>query len=263
MAEISIDLKKVEWSPSSGDFRLGPFSESTTQARFIALVGPNGAGKTSLLNLIAGLIPPSAGSIDIEGKSLRLRPPRERGRILSYLSQDPERPFGFPVREYVLLGRYPHNGPFQRPGSYDMDVVNREITAWGLDGLEERSVTTLSGGEFQRVRLARALAQEPAILLLDEPGNHLDLTSRMDILERLSSEAFAGRCVIAVLHDVNDALLFADEVWLLNSGKLLDTGNPHKVLFPERLAEVYGRELTPFRDDDGRMMLGIPLRRRQ
>jgi iron complex transport system ATP-binding protein len=263
MAEISIALKNVEWSPASGKFSLGPFTADAGRARFIALVGPNGAGKTSLLNLIGGLMPPSAGSIEIEGASLRLRSPRERGRILSYLSQDPERPFGFPVREYVLLGRYPHNGPFRRPGSEDLEVVRREISAWGLDGLEERSVATLSGGEFQRVRLARALAQEPAILLLDEPGNHLDLTSRMDILERLSSEAYSGRCVIAVLHDVNDALLFADEVWLLDSGRLLDAGNPHNVLFPERLAEVYGRDLTPFRDNQGRMMLGIPLRRRQ
>ncbi len=258
MAETAVTLNNITWRPPLGSFDFGPVRAVAESGKFIALVGPNGAGKSTLLNLVSGIISGRGGSIEIFGKSMKERTARERGRLMAFLSQDPERPFGFPIREYIGLGRFPHVGPVRNLGTKDRSIVDAEIKAWGLESLNNRSVTGLSGGEFQRVRLARALAQEPGILLLDEPGNHLDLSSRTGILNRLKQEAQSGRCVIAVLHDVNDALLYADQVWLIAGGRLLKTGEPQEVLDPVRLAEIYGVELVPFNSHDGLMMLGVP-----
>jgi len=258
MAETAVSLENVCWQPSHGSFRFGPVSVKTGEGLFIALVGPNGAGKSTLLNLVSGILSGKEGEISIYGKSLEAWSARERGRLMAFLSQDPERPFGFPVKEYIGLGRFPHIGPFRNLGEKDRDIVDSEIRAWGLEDLKDRSVTGLSGGEFQRVRLARALAQEPGILLLDEPGNHLDLSSRTGILNRLRDEARAGRCVIAVLHDVNDALLYADQVWLVAAGRLLKKGTPTEVLQPDLLADVYGVNLVPFKNVENLVMLGVP-----
>lgn len=258
MVDQAVSIDKVIWSPPSGRFELGPVSINASAGKFIALVGPNGAGKSTLLNLVSGILQPREGRINLFGRPHGDWASRERGRLMAFLSQDPERPFGFPVHEYIGLGRFPHAGPFRRLGTNDRRIVEAEIQAWGLSGLESRPVSNLSGGEFQRVRLARALAQEPEILLLDEPGNHLDLSSRMGILNRLYEEARSGRCVMAVLHDVNDALLYADQVWLVADGRLLCEGTPREVLEPGRLAEVYGLHLTSFSNDEGLIMLGVP-----
>ena len=123
---------------------------------------------------------------------------------MAFLSQDPERPFGFPVTEYIGLGRFPHVGPFRNLGKKDRVIVDAEIKAWGLSSLRNRSVTGLSGGEFQRVRLARALAQEPRILLLDEPGNHLDLSSRTEILNRLKQDTVCKHVEVFILNERQD-----------------------------------------------------------
>ncbi len=258
MDNKAVVLKQVTWRPPHGSFEFGPVSAAAESGMFIALVGPNGAGKSTLLNLVSGILSSKEGDLKISGKSMKEWTARERGRLMAFLSQDPERPFGFPVTEYIGLGRFPHVGPFRNLGKKDREIIDAEIKAWGLEALKNRSVTGLSGGEFQRVRLARALAQEPGILLLDEPGNHLDLSSRTGILNRLKQEAQSGRCVIAVLHDVNDALLFADQVWLVAGGRLLKTGKPKDVLKPVILAEIYGVELVPFSSQDGLMMLGVP-----
>lgn len=258
MAEVSIAVENVRWTHNSGGFEFGPVSAVAERGHFIALVGPNGAGKSTLLNLLSGLLDPPFGKVKYSGKDGRQWSPRERGRHIAFLSQEPEKPFGFAVEDYVGLGRFPHLGPFRSPGIADWHLVAREMEQWGLTPLRKRSVSTLSGGEFQRVRLARALVQNPVVLLLDEPGNHLDLAGRMGILKRLQEEAGKGRCVIAVLHDINDALLYADQVWLVADGELLSTGTPAEVLRPEKLNAIYGINLSTFRSGEGLMMLGVP-----
>jgi iron complex transport system ATP-binding protein len=256
MDDSLITLDQVTWNAGAGSFEFGPVSATVEKGSFIALVGPNGAGKTTLLNLLSGVLTPPEGSIRYFDKDQHRWSPRERGKIVAYLSQEPEKPFGFPVSDYIGLGRYPHLGPFRGMGKGDRRIVDMEMAAWGLKSLRSRSVTTLSGGEFQRVRLARALVQEPSIILLDEPGNHLDLTSRTGILRRLKIEAAKGRCIIAVLHDINDALLYADSVWLLYDGQILKTGPPQEVLDPATLTDIYGISLSVFHNSEGRRMLG-------
>ncbi|MCG8453993.1 MAG: ABC transporter ATP-binding protein [Spirochaetales bacterium] len=256
MASVALEFRQLQWSPSPGNFSLGPIDVQAHQGRFIALVGPNGAGKSTLLSLAAGLLRPKHGVVQLFGGSPQDYHPRERGRMMSILTQDPERPFGFTVSRYVAMGRFAHLGAFRRPGLQDQALIEKELNSWGIEALANRPVTNLSGGEFQRVRLARALVQEPQVLALDEPGNHLDLSSRVAILTRLRDEAQKGRCVMAVLHDVNDAMLWADEVWLMGKGLLLEVGHPQDVLNPHHLENLYGVELKSFVDADGRRMLG-------
>jgi len=258
MAELSLKLVNLSWSSSVGGFVFGPVSAVAEQDSFIALVGPNGSGKSTLLNLVSGLLHSESGQICYSGTEWEKWSARMRGRHIAFLSQEPEKPFGFSVRDYIALGRFPHLGPFRRLGAADRRGIASEMEAWGLKTMEDRSVSTLSGGEFQKVRLARALVQEPKILLMDEPGNHLDLASRMDILHRLKKEAGKGKSVIAVLHDINDALLYADRVWLLSKGKLHLSGLPSRVLSPETLNAVYGVSLTTFKNSEGVTMLGSP-----
>lgn len=258
MAEIPIAVENVCWTHNSGGFEFGPVTAAAERGHFIALVGPNGAGKSTLLNLLSGLLKPPVGVVKFSGRDSRHWSPRERGRHIAFLSQEPEKPLGFSVQDYVAMGRFPHLGPFRGPGRSDRQLVDLEMEQWILTHLRHRSVSTLSGGEFQRVRLARALVQNPAVLLLDEPGNHLDIPGRVEILNRLQKEAGGGRTVIAVLHDINDALLYADQVWLLARGELRCAGSPAEVLKPDKLKSVYGISLTTFSSREGLTMLGVP-----
>lgn len=258
MAKFPLCLRNLTWKPKFGQFELGPISLDIPDGRFIALLGPNGVGKSSLLRLLSGILRPKNGRVDLFGKNYVMWKPRERGRLVAFLSQESENPFGFPLAEYIGLGRFPHLGAFKGMTVEDREIVDKEIEAWGLSEFRMRPVSNLSGGEFQRARLARALAQQPRILLLDEPASHLDLLSKVRIFSRLREEAGKGKCILAAIHDVNDAILCADEVWLLKNGKVLDSGSPPKVLKTSRLADIYGIELTRFVSADGRMMLGIP-----
>jgi len=258
MAELPLRLRDLTWKPGFGQFELGPISLDIPDGKIIALLGPNGVGKSSLLKLLSGILKPSNGRVDLFGKGYSMWKPRERGRLVAFLPQESENPFGFPLTEYVSLGRFPHLGALGRMTMEDRRIVDAEINAWGLEKLRMRSVSNLSGGEFQRARLARAFAQQPRILLFDEPASHLDLLSKVRILSRLKKEAGGGRCVLAAIHDVNDAIFCADEIWLLNNGRVLESGLPSSVLKPSRLADIYGIELTRFASADGKMMFGIP-----
>jgi iron complex transport system ATP-binding protein len=253
----SISLDNITWKPKYGNFTFGPVSVSEDPGKFIALIGPNGAGKTTLLKIIAGVLQNKTGTVRLNGENPAGWSPLIRGKRLAYLSQEPEKPFGFPLWEYVTLGRFPYTGAFRSPDNYDLKGVEKEIELWGLSSLFSQPVSTLSGGEFQRVRLARAFSQEPDFLVMDEPGNHLDLGSRIKILRRLKNEARSGKTILVVLHDINDALIFADTIWLFSEGKLIADGSPEKVLKEDNLKEIYGLELNRFVSSEGYSMFGV------
>ena len=257
MVRTFFNVRDLTWKPRFGQFKLGPISLDIPDGKFIVLLGPNGVGKSSLLKILSGILRPSSGRIALLGKNYDMWKPRERGKLVAFLAQESENPFGFPLVEYIGLGRFPHLGSFKRMGVEDRRIVDSEIEAWGLGDFRMRPISNLSGGEFQRARLARALAQQPKILLFDEPANHLDVLSRVRILSRLRQEARKKKCILAAIHDVNDAMLYADEVWLLNNGRILDSGPPSRVLQSSRLADIYDIELTRFFSADGRMMFGV------
>ena len=212
--------------------------------RLLALVGPNGAGKSSLLKLLAGLRPPSSGEVTPDGRSLRDWSPLTLARRRAMLSQHVQLGFAFRVEEVVLLGRSPHG--MHTAGAVDRSIVDAALLAVQATHLRGRNYLELSGGEQQRVQLARVLAQVweradgPTWLLLDEPEAGLDIAHQHRVLRHARAFAQQGHGVIAVLHDLNLAARYADEVALLAHGQLLRCGSPMHALDPEVLSRVYG-----------------------
>lgn len=188
----------------------------------LCILGPNGCGKTTLLRAIACLLP-SSGVMELLGSNLRTIPIRQRAQMMALMSQFSPATFDYTVYEAVMLGRYAHqaSGLFSSESKDDRRAVEECLRLTGTWDLRERLVTRLSGGQLQRVFLARTFAQEPRVILLDEPTNHLDLRYQVELIESLKTwTSVGGRCVVGVLHDMNLALSFADTILLLNHGKV-------------------------------------------
>lgn len=189
----------------------------------LCILGPNGCGKTTLLRALAGLLPGS-GRIQLDGKDLRSLSARQRARKVALMSQLSAAAFDYTVYETVMLGRYAHRtgGPLAGESEDDRRAVQESLTLTGTWELRDKLITRLSGGQLQRVYLARTFAQDPQVILLDEPTNHLDLRYQVELIESLKLwTQSAGRCVVGVLHDLNLALSFADTVLLLEQGKVM------------------------------------------
>jgi len=204
-------------------------------------LGRNGSGKTTLLRCLLGRLAPSGGQIRLMGIPLSGRRPRERARLLAYVPQQPQSAFAFTVRELVLMGRHAHTGALGLAGPADLEAAERALEAAGLSRLAERTLEELSGGEAQCAMIARALAQEPRVLLLDEPASHLDLAHQVRV-HRLLRELAAERGValVCVSHDINLAARFADELCFLQGGRVAASGAPADVLRKELLEAVFG-----------------------
>ncbi|BDA84621.1 iron ABC transporter [Aureimonas sp. SA4125] len=207
----------------------------------LAIVGPNGAGKTSLLRLLFGKVRPSKGSISIDGRDLAQIPLVDRGRLIAVVGQSDLPDGRLTVVDYVGLGRIPHHG--RCPNQRHAVVVERACERVGLDGLGDRRLATLSGGERQRAAIARAMAQEPSILILDEPTNHLDPLARADMLDLARG---LGITVVAVLHDLALVTPFADRVAVMQSGRLVAHGDPAAALSAATVRSVFAMDCFPF-----------------
>jgi len=230
--------------PSRADF-LGPVTLNVAPGDCWSIVGPNGAGKTTLLRLMAGLTRPSSGTILLGEHALYALPSRERARRVAMVPQSVTNDLDLTARELVLLGRYPHRtfGLFE--SAADERLAERAMAVTETLDFADRRMDTLSGGEAQRVHIAAALAQEPAVLLLDEPTSSLDLRHQLGIHALLRRRAAADAlAVVVVTHDVNLALRFSTHVLLLSDGKVAAVGAPEDVLRPEKLTEVYGVEMV-------------------
>jgi iron complex transport system ATP-binding protein len=224
----------------------------------LAVLGPNGAGKTTLLRVLSGVLRALDGEVRVRERALARLGRREVARSLAVVPQEIAVPFPFRVRDIVAMGRAPHLGPFGREGPHDHEAVERALLAQGLLELAERVFPTLSGGEKQRVMLARALAQETDALLLDEPTAHMDLGHRVHTLEWLRAwvaQAPALRGVLLITHDLVLGARFADRVLLLDRGRVVAEGAAVDVLTPQRIAEVYGVEAEVTRDAHGRPLI--------
>jgi iron complex transport system ATP-binding protein len=206
-----------------------------------ALLGPNGSGKSTLMRLLLGVLRPHAGTVRFEGQPLRAWQRRELARRIGVVAQREESAFPMTVRELVGLGRYPYLGAWRRESDADRAAIARALERCEVADLARRSIATLSGGELQRVRIARALAQEPRTLVLDEPTASLDVAHEMAIFELLGAlSARDGVTVVIVTHNINLAARYADALLLLDRGAAVAQGTPAAVLERERLEAVYG-----------------------
>lgn len=218
-------------------------SVSLASGEFVGVLGPNGSGKTTLLRVLSGAQKPSGGTVLLDGEDVHKMRPKSVAKKIAVVPQDGYIPFPFSVFETVMMGREPHMARFSRESPRDIHIVSQAMEVAGVAHLADRSVLDLSYGERQRVVVARALAQEPGILLLDEPTSHLDPGYRMEIMDVFKS---LSRCknigVLAVLHDVNLASQYADRLIVLNQGKKVSDGIPGEVVTKEILESVYGVE---------------------
>ena len=236
---------------------VGHASVALHTGEMVVLVGPNGAGKTTLIRALAGLIP-AQGHIALDGRALDIVPPRERARRIAYLPQGNTFHWPLPVAAIVRLGRTPHGDPFSRPTEADQAAVRRALAATATEVFAERPVTTLSGGERARVALARALATEAAVLLVDEPTVSLDPRHQLVVMGLLRDAARAGGAVLAVVHDLALAARFADRVLIMDRGRLIVDATPGEALSAERIADTFGVDAVIVDTGDG----AIPIARR-
>ncbi len=206
----------------------------------LALIGPNGSGKSTLIRAVSGVVPIQSGAVEVGGKALSQLSTMERARYLAVVPQARNMPPAFSVYESVLLGRTPYLGWLGRAGEHDHERVRYALQRTQLEPMADRLVGDLSGGEQQRVLLARALAQNTPVMLLDEPTTHLDLQHRESLVHLVGELAKSkSLAVLMVLHDLNLASLYADRVSLLVDGRIEATGTPEAVLTEEMLSRAY------------------------
>ncbi len=203
----------------------------------VGVAGPNGCGKTTLVRALTGLLPATAGTVLLDGETLDALDWRRRARRVAVLPQQAERSFPFSVREFVRMGRYPHAGT--DAAAHDAAAVAEALALTDTEHLAARAVNELSGGEAQRVHLAQALAQQPALLILDEPTAHLDISHQTDILDRLRRLNANGLAVLMILHDLNLVADYCDRAVLLHEGKVYGDGTPVDVLTYANIEAVY------------------------
>jgi iron complex transport system ATP-binding protein len=225
--------------------------------RLVVVLGPNGAGKTTLLRALAGVLRPNGGEVRLGDTPLAALSRRQVAQRLAVVPQDGALAFPFSVREMVALGRAPFLGPFGRASADDAARTEAALAALELQSLADRAYPTLSGGEKRRVLLARALAQGVDTWLLDEPTAHMDLGHGLACFEWLRRwlAGAPGRGIVLVTHDLVLAARFADELVLLERGRVAARGAPAEVLTPERIAAVYRAEVRIERDAEGHLLL--------
>ena len=215
-------------------------SFSAPVGKVTGLIGPNGAGKSTLLAAILGLVP-ATGMAHFDGQNLPTMPRRDRARVVAFVEQSASTEERLTVRDVVALGRIPHEASWQSaPSSEDAAIIDMALAETGMTPFAARRFDTLSGGEQQRVHLARAFAQEPRLILLDEPTSHLDIRGQLQLLALLRRKAAQGMTVVLALHDLNLAARFCDHLVVLSTGTLAAEGAPRAVLTPDLLGTVYG-----------------------
>jgi iron complex transport system ATP-binding protein len=222
----------------------------------LAIVGPNAAGKTTLLRCIERVLSPRVGTVCIDGDDLKALSAREVSRRVASVPQSHTPAFPYTVQDIVLMGRNPYLGAASQPAVHDVLVATEAMKALGIQTIAGRPYTQLSGGQLQLVLLARALAQEAQVLLLDEPTAHLDFRNRHLVLTRIRNLAIErGLAVIMTVHDPNDAMQYADRAALISKGTLVECGQPKDVLTAVNLQQLYGIPIEVLTDGTRRVIV--------
>ncbi|MEN6569091.1 MAG: ABC transporter ATP-binding protein [Rikenellaceae bacterium] len=222
-------------------FKISEISISVNQGNFLGIIGPNGSGKTTLFRAITGDLKIESGSIKLNGKNLKKFSQKERAQNIAIVTQDIESP-DITVEDYVLMGRLPfHKGYQFFESKEDVRVAEKYMTMTAVNKMKNKYLSQLSGGERQMVAITRALVQEPKLLLLDEPTSHLDIALQIQILNLVQQlNAELGLTVLMIIHDLNLAGEYCDELIMMSNGKIKDIGSPEKVLTYSNIEDVYG-----------------------
>jgi iron complex transport system ATP-binding protein len=260
MSVLALDRATVRYGDAPRP-ALEDVSLQVAAGECVALVGPNGAGKTTALRALLGTVPLMSGTATVNGRDVRAWPRAELAREVGVVAQREEPAFPITVGEVVAMGRYPWLGPWQRPGPDDEAALARALAQADVAGLSHRWVSTLSGGEWQRVRLARALAQDPRALLLDEPSSSLDLRHEMELMETVATLVRERRlAVLVVSHHLNVAARFADRLIVFSEGRAVADAAPASVMEAALLTRVFGWPVSAIQLPDGSPQL-FPLRK--
>ncbi|VUT23592.1 MAG: Cobalamin import ATP-binding protein BtuD [Candidatus Methanolliviera sp. GoM_asphalt] len=221
---------------------------SAKEGKLLGIIGPNGSGKTTLLKVISKIIKPSVGTVLLNEFDISKMGKRELARKMAVVPQESSTSFSFTAMEIVLMGRTPHLKRFETEGLEDLEVAKRCMKLTNCSNLAERQIDELSGGELQKVIIARALAQEPKVLLMDEPTSHLDIKNQIEILELMKRLTDDRLIVIAVFHDLNMASRYCEELILLKEGKIVSFGRTEEVLTSENIRNVFDISTSIKRD---------------
>jgi iron complex transport system ATP-binding protein len=228
--------------------------------RVTMVIGANASGKSTLLGVLARLRAPLAGHVELDGVDAQALSRRAFARVVGLLPQHPSAPDGLTVAELVSRGRHPHRGLLQRWSTRDAEIVDDAMRRTGVTALAERPVSDLSGGQRQRVWIAMALAQDPRILLLDEPTTFLDLSHQIEVLELLCElNRTSGTTIVVVLHDLNLAARYADDLVVMSEGRVVAHGAPGDVLTPSVIADAFALDAVVIPDPLTETPLVIPV----
>ena len=236
---MAIQIKKLGFSYDKQIPVIKNINLEIPKASVTTILGPNGSGKSTLLHLILGILTPNSGNIYLDTKERSVFSRNDLNKMIGLVPQDESVPFDLSLQEFVLLGRAPYLGLFEIPGEEDRRISLDAINEMGLGELSERAVPTLSGGEKQLAVIARAIAQQTKILLMDEPTAHLDLANRAKVLNMIQKLTAMGITVIMTTHDPNAASIIADHVILMKKGSIIASGQLKKIFTSENLSRTY------------------------
>lgn len=260
MSELTLQADQIRFSYEGGEWSLTLDRLQLGHERMVCIVGPNGSGKSSLLRLLAGLEEPAGGTIVLNGRPLAKMSRREIARRIGFLPQESPSLFDFTVEDVVMMGRYVHGEGFGLITPEDRRAVAYALESVGLAALRTRPLSNLSGGERRRALIASVLAQEPDLLLLDEPTAALDIHHAASVMRLLSGFGAIQPAVVVVTHDINLASLFAERLLLIAGGRLVADGPPSSVVTAEIMASAYGNDLLVERHPQTGGPLIVPVR---
>ena len=246
----TVNLQKIFKTEEVETWALNNVSIEVKQGEFVAIMGPSGCGKSTLLKCIYRTLKQEAGCVMLDGTDISRMSYKQSAKKLAVLAQHNYYNFEFTVQEVVLMGRSPHKKALERDTAADYEIVQNCLEKVGMAEFSKRNFSTLSGGEQQRVILARALAQQTPCLVLDEPTNHLDITHQLQLLKIVKE---LDCTVISAIHDLNIAAMFCDRIYVLQKGKIMASGTPKEVFTPQLLREIYQVDAEVVYDSKGNM----------
>lgn len=244
-----IEAKHVRYGIRSREILRG-VDFRVEKGEFVGLIGPNGSGKSTFLKNVYKVLRPQAGELTLMGDDLLAMSNREMAQRLAVMVQEQEAAFDFTVEEVVMMGRQARKRLLETDSREDRALVGEILAHTGLASLREQGFSTLSGGEKQRVLIARALAQQTAVLVLDEPTNHLDIKYQFQLMNIVKG---LGCTVISAVHDLNIAALYCDRLYAIKSGRVIASGSPQEILTRELIRQLYEVDTQLFTDENGRL----------